>query len=489
MLESSFSVVFNCCMIEVNIWLSTTKLFGKKLSNHGILAGFFASGEENVGHVNFQLEINETAEYYSAVEKNPHDLIMSKTFGILPESTERGYAQKPVRTISYTHSFWPKTTPTDRDFLQDCMSLCHFRKPTTGVESKLATHQSDMKRENSPHSIKVIRHHQVKKDFALLEIEALKEHLLSLSVQETVLTAELANYPTFQNRVEQLTTEMATLLEKKQIISSSFENNCNTLQQEIAAVKEHIKSNLSTFNFLEKKLNYFEKLTHPDEKTKTDRKSVEIKQRAVSDTLQQLAHQVSLLEDNLTLLKSNYDQEMKACQDKLDITAKGITYYENSLKQCLNKLNGKNQDDLKQLQADIKQKKELLERMENSFKTFRITKGKHPNHSIELPTSDSGLPFHINERAVLEAMEKEKSKRYSLVNNNCASSAKRCILAGINATLREHLKRECGLSDKFFKIKKVETSNSLGEWAIRLQAGLTDLNFPKPKPKLKASSL
>lgn len=61
------------------------------------------------------------------------------------------------------------------------------------------------------------------------------------------------------------------------------------------------------------------------------------------------------------------------------------------------------------------------------------------------------------------------------------SSAKRCLLAGIDEKLRAKLK-EAGLDSKFFEISKVETCKSLRDWARTLESKLTELNFPLPAP-------
>ncbi|WP_026069317.1 hypothetical protein [Legionella tunisiensis] len=81
-------------MITVNIWLPTAQIFGKKI-NHNIFAPLVATQRENenVGHANFQLTLDERSNAYEQLLHSKSPLV-DKTLRVVPtlvKGKERAY--------------------------------------------------------------------------------------------------------------------------------------------------------------------------------------------------------------------------------------------------------------------------------------------------------------------------------------------------------------------------------------------------------------
>lgn len=172
---------------------------------------------------------------------------------------------------------------------------------------------------------------------------------------------------------------------------------------------------------------------------------------------------------------------MQQVEKKLQQVELAMNHRVEDLKKLDITINGRDENDLKELQEEAHRRKEYTSRKEQFIKSRDFTEGRHPDYSVTLPTAESGLTYYVDEVKILKAMQEERGQNYSIVFNNCATSAKRCLLAGIDEKLRAKLK-ETGLDSKFFEISKVETCQSLRNWARTLDSKLTELNFPSPAP-------
>ncbi|CDZ78164.1 hypothetical protein BN59_02472 [Legionella massiliensis] len=463
-------------MIEVNIWLPTAHLFSKRIT-HGILGPILASEDrgENVGHVNFVLTLDERSASYEYIEQEPHGLMVEKSLAILPETVvrenNRFFKQKFVKSFQVTHSFWPKEKPSNTALLRDFLSMLHLGSGGRGVSPEFSEHRSDMKREDTGEKSAHIQHDKE----ALLSLCQKKQRNLALAVDASDLECDLENKKTWEVNLEQLSQEKDNLeiegIRRKELFITrvdelkkadfSLENNLNELDKKL--------------NFYHRKLSYLEKISHPDNKT-------EIEIKAIKDTLNDLYEKqenIRLQRDKLTqyleLLQLADQQELSSYKNKINQIEIALAYYQRNLKEANERINGRDENDLQLIKGRYKEKVDLTLRREHFLKKSLETEGRHPDHSLSLPTSESGLAFYVDEAAVLKAMREENLRAYSLLLNNCVKSVKRCLLNGIS-----HIKvdlRNNGVAESFFKLEKVETCKGFRTWARQLDRELANLNY------------
>ncbi|HII0666212.1 TPA: hypothetical protein ACYYI5_001422 [Legionella pneumophila] len=93
-------------MIEVNIWLSTAFLFKKRIK-HKFFGPLLASEDkgENVGHVNFTIEIDErTKNSFDFIEKHGPELGAKKNIACRPNSSDWTFHNKH-RIVSFETNY------------------------------------------------------------------------------------------------------------------------------------------------------------------------------------------------------------------------------------------------------------------------------------------------------------------------------------------------------------------------------------------------
>lgn len=465
-------------MIQVNIWLPTTRLFNKRIK-HDFWGPLLAKKlGENVGHVNFQLEIDERSKNYNTTATNPQNLIMQRNLKIVPEiisgDHRKYYAPKAVKSSFFTHSFWPgDVAQTKKMVIKDYLHSKHIGSGTPGVKSDLSsTHENDMGRENTKNGISRIVHRPLFRE----EIDTLIAEKNILANETNTLQNALDNKPKWENKISQLTTQKETLLGKQQILVSQV----NELKKKIADVKKVQDENAKKIKFIKKKLTYIEDIAHPNAETLVEMSTSRAEIKTLNLEQSQLEAQLAQLNEDLTQLELVTSKEFKTYEDKIAEILKEIKFYQNFITKANREINGRGQTELDRLTTAVAEKEELIEIKEYALKNLNITEGRDPDHTIQLPTSESGFEFYIDELKVLETMEKEKSLNYSFVSHNCVTSAKNCLLAGIDNTLKEHLKK-VGLPDEFFQLDphKIETLKAFRTWVCQLESGLTKLNFPK----------
>ncbi|WP_419419679.1 hypothetical protein ACNVED_14435 [Legionella sp. D16C41] len=163
------------------------------------------------------------------------------------------------------------------------------------------------------------------------------------------------------------------------------------------------------------------------------------------------------------------------------ITVKLLTLRENleSIKRTLN--DSELIDSIEDIRQDYLQRYDMSEREINHYLSKNRTKGSHSEAWITLPTKESNCPFYLDELKILEAIEREREQNYSFITNNCVSSVKRCLIAGLTDNTRAALKARAGFIEDDFKMNKMETPMAFQIWLAKLRDGLQELNFPKQK--------
>ncbi len=275
--------------------------------------------------------------------------------------------------------------------------------------------------------------------------------------------------------------EKEELSKQQKQLTSSHQTELKDLKGQLARLELHLNKTNGQITAVERTLSYLKKLENPDPKTRAQ--SIELTEKLIKlkkelETTINSQHEIREL---MSKSEFTYHESMQKIEKKFQQAELAIKHREENLRQLDIKINGRDENDLKELQEEAYRRKEYTSRKEQFIKSRDYTKGRHPDYSVTLPTVESGLTYYVDEVKILKAMQEERKQNYSIVFYNCASSAKRCLIAGIDDNLRAKLK-ETGLDSKFFEISKIETCQSLRNWARTLESKLTDLNFPPPAP-------
>ncbi|MBL7480542.1 hypothetical protein [Legionella bononiensis] len=468
-------------MIDVNIWLSTTVLFKKRITN-GIFGPLFASESsgENVGHANLTLDVNESSEHYHYIEAHFGTLNPKKTLSIIPtpvtaKENWSHLAPKTVKSYQFTHSKWPKSIPSFGSiFIKDTKRRMHLSSGTVGIEADFNTHDSDMMREDEGKTSHVVKHKKPSKEM----IQSEKSTNLELLTNVSTLEVNFENLTKWQNKLEQLQIERARLTGHLEHITTSHKN-------EINALKSSIHTNSSCLDQISKKLtalgrthSYLNIVQNRDPDTQKQFLSIRAQIESLQQEKEHLVHdnQESLRAiDELELI---FAEQINTINEDIKSNENAIHYYADRIEQVQQEINGRTLEDLELMRAESRKRVDYTSRKEQFLLTHEKTEGRHPDHIIKLPIKSDGWEYYVDEIKMLEAMQKERqNSTYSFIFNNCATSVKRCILAGIDDTLRDHL-IEAGLKQSFFKLNTIETCKGLRTWVRALEACLIRLNFP-----------
>ncbi|HAU1151458.1 TPA: hypothetical protein JBI12_05860 [Legionella pneumophila] len=463
-------------MIEVNIWLSTAFLFKKRIK-HKFFGPLLASEDkgENVGHVNFTIEIDErTKNSFDFIEQYGPELGAKRTLRAVP--TQAITPSPPniksshliptmVKSDVVSHSFWPEGRPTKSETIKG-----------KGVKPKFKTHEDDMIAEDAVTAMTITH-----RKSALDEIDKEKKKNLDLRVEISDLEVNLEQRILFVDDLKKLQLEKDELIKQQKQLNNSHQTQLKDLKGQLAKLELHLNKTNGQITATERTITYLNKLENPDPNTKTQ--LIELTEKLIKlkkelETTINSQHEISAL---ISKSELTYHEDMQQVEKKLQQVELAMNHRVEDLKKLDIKINGRDERDLKELQEEARRRKEYTSRKEQFIKSRDFTEGRHPDYSVTLPTVESGFAYYVDEVKVLKAMQEERSQNYSFLFNNCASSAKRCLLAGINEELRGKLK-ETGLDNKFFEISKVETCKSLRDWARTLDSKLTELNFPSPEP-------
>ncbi|MFO2972281.1 hypothetical protein SCO12_12555 [Legionella pneumophila serogroup 10] len=463
-------------MIEVNVWVSTASLFKKRVK-HKFFGPLLASHEkgENVGHVNFTIEIDERVqESFDFIEQHASELKAKKTLRAIPtQVTTPSSANiessrlKPtfVKSDVVSHSFWPENRPTKSE------TIIGKR-----VKPEFNTHEDDMIAEDSLTAMSITH-----RKSALEQVNSEKKKNLDLLVEISDLEVNLEQRVLFVDDLKKLQLEKDELIKQQKQLTNSHQTQLKDFKGQLAKLELHLNKTNGQITATERTLSYLNKLEKPDPKTKAQ--LIELSEKLIKLKKERETTISSQREINELISKSElkYRDDMQQVEKKLQQVELAMNHRVEDLKKLDIRINGRDENDLKELQEEAHRRKEYTSRKEQFIKSRDFTEGRHPDYSVTLPTAESGLTYYVDEVKILKAMQEERGQNYSIVFNNCATSAKRCLLAGIDEKLRAKLK-ETGLDSKFFEISKVETCQSLRNWARTLDSKLTELNFPSPAP-------
>lgn len=467
-------------MIDVNIWNTSATLF-KKPVKHGIFGPLFASESkgEKVGHANLIVEIDERSKNYAFIEGAFNDLLPKKTLNVVPtpvvaKDNWSHLAPKTVKSNQFTHSFWPKDRPsTTSVFLKDTIRALHLGSGKMGYTAEFNSHDEDMRLEDSSENLRIIKH---KKSSAEL-IQQEKAENINFCCELDALDNNLEKLEQSQAKLLSLGSQSIELKKQQEQMIQDHQNQSAQLGSFlISNAARSMQINLK-INAMERTQYYLSNIHNPDALTKKQFQS--ITQQIINFKVEQ--QELVDAKDNFTRLiqdlKLNHTKDLEKSNDAIKQTEADTEQCLAEIKQLEADVKGRTRNDLNDLRLEWRRRVEYTSRKEQFLINRDITEGKHPDHVIKLPHRIDGISYYLDEIKILEAMEKERQTNYSFIYHNCASSAKRCLLAGISEPLRKKL-METGLKESFFRVNTVETCNGLKNWAKTLEHKLNELNFP-----------
>jgi hypothetical protein len=467
-------------MIDVNIWLSTTVLFRKKIT-HGIFGPLCASESagENVGHANLTMDINESSVNYEYIEAHFGKLNPKKTLSIIPAPAPSQIncshlAPQTVKSYQFTHSMWPQGRASATSiFKKDTKRAFHIGKGKPGIEAQFNTHDNDMIREDIDADVHVVTHKKSSNELIQSEKHTNLEFISALSTLEV----NFENVAKWENKLNQLQLEQVELMKHAEQNTTTYKNETYEHQMRISSNTLNLAQINRRLIALERTSTYLSTIQNMDPTTRTQYMAIQKQISNLKDEHELLIQDnkhIQQIIDELELIGSARATEIN---QELNNNTLATNYYIEALETALKEINGKTVGDLELMKEESRNRVDYTSRKEQFLLAKERTEGRHPDHIIKLPVTRDGWEYHLDEIKVLEAMEQERSNNYSFIFNNCATSVKRCILAGISQSLREHL-METGLKESFFHLKKIETCKGLRDWVRRLEISIIQLNFP-----------
>lgn len=409
-------------MIQVNAWLPTTHLLGKRIKNR-FFGPLLASEEdgENIGHANFVMELDERSPGYTKLDDKASALLIKKSILYTPEvavgKAGTYYQRKTLKSVQVTHSFWPKDRPSAGELAHGFFNFLHLAPKNKGVKPEISNHDSDMIREEEGNAPTHVIEHALYKA-SMQKIEEDKKRNLDETVRVWNLDGDLDNKKIIEEKLKHLMEKQDTLIAEIECANQELSD----LQKE--------KVNLS--------------------------------------------QEEGELEKHTEQVQGVSQEQLQKNQQELKQVNKEISVFQIQLQELNARLQNMDEKTIALLKSNVQERSDFLSRKEFFLKNLNKTEGRHPDHSINLPTSESGLRYFVNELEVIKAMQNESNENYCLIQNNCAKSVKRCLLAGI-----QHLKKELkenGVPSSFFKFQPIETTNGVYKWARKLEHELVKLN-------------
>lgn len=460
-------------MIQVNVWLSTTQIFGKRIKNRFFGPLLASDGDENIGHANFYMELNERSRGFAKLEDNPSHFFVKKGLSYVPELAEgkagKYYRRKTLRSVEVTHSFWPKITPSRSQLAQDFFHFLHLAPKCKGVKPEISDHESDMQREvmgkGSTHPIEHPYYQE-----GIQKVDKDKKENLNNIVKTWNLDSDLDNKKNIEAQLKALVAKQQDLITLRDDLSKRCQQELDQLKEKTDNLTRMLAKNKQRIAFLYNKSSYLEKICSPGNITYNEMKSViQMLDKLQKENLE-LSRELAELEKMRIQQDSAYQDQIQENQTEIDRINKEMRNLQVQLGELSEKLQNLDEKKMEVLKSEINERADFLSRQEMLIKKLYKTDGRHPDHSINLPTSECGLPYFVDELEVIKAMENERNENYTLIKNNCAKSVKRCLLAGI-----EHLRTV--LPKSFFKYQPIETTNGVYKWAKALEQELRKLNM------------
>ncbi|CAM2840022.1 Uncharacterised protein [Legionella steigerwaltii] len=457
-------------MIQVNVWLSTTQILGKRIKNR-FFGPIFASSDEgeNIGHASFLMELNERSRGYAKLDDKSSPFLIKKSIAHVPELVEgKYYKRKTLKSVQVTHSFWPKHPPSGREVAHDFFHFLHLAPKSKGVKPEISDHDSDMLREIIGNGSSIpIKHPTYQEN--LEKIHKDKSKYVDKVVKVWNLDNDLDNKKNIERNLKALMSKQQALIVFRDRLIEISQIELDALQEKKGRLTDRLIENTHKTIFLSKKLNYLGKIFEPDPKTRDEMKQV---MQLLADLQKEelgMRQELTVLEEKIIQTQLKYQEQILKDQEEMERVNKEISLLQSQLSALNERLHNVDETQIEALKSELNERSDFLSRQETFLKNTNLTDGRHPDHSVSLPTSDSGLPYYVDELAVIRAMEKEGNENYALIKNNCAKSVKRCLMAGI-----DHLKKV--LPKSFFKYHPIETTNGIYKWARSLEHELLKLN-------------
>lgn len=485
--------------LEINVWDFT----GPGSGNVGYATSVILP-DANVGHINVLLTIDETEANIDELQSKHRKLNPQKFTTSVPEKVDKqfveemnklsdtldnvanpgktevnsksnesnisDYSKKNISALEFVNSFWPSETPT---FGQMKKGLYDMK---SGVEPAFATMQHDRERESDdilindqPATPKIV--HPIGIGIQG-EIEALEKRELEVGKKDMALKNERA--------IKYGEPEFVSLQEKKETLSKELAK----VQKEIAACNEVIEKNEASVEFynmdrtLQKNIKNLSNNKGPVSTTNSEETFSFVYNQARESQLNKARNSIDSLQKQAAEIQKQYDEVQNKIlikQGPIDKLTVEINENKTELTSVRNKINdlkvdlanvgesvGKNPDRTIMV---TNEKGENFFDMNAILKEMELQREKMANNTKQ---DKKGLKsFFKNPLKGSKKNTEEHKEKYSLLGNNCATTAKRCILAGITKEFKNALIKQ-GVEEKFFKIGSLETPGDVCKWFNKL---------------------
>lgn len=398
-------------MFILNVWESSETWLGRVFS-HPILTPFFSSlVGDKVGHANYILEITGSQQELSAIAAAHH------------------------------------TVPAE--FFTTTAPIRHGKKSVT-----LFNRSEEIYGVRFEHSLWPKRTPEI------------------AEIKKTVFNSSKGIQPLFNTHAKDMLAEEDEIIHQTFHIKKMAENN-NTKPSPVNKAK-----NRAQLKDHEKQVHLVKQMFFQPPKQAQTKNKYRIK-------LSDMENEVNLVKSLSAHEKTLNELELQIIQEreKHFSMLKAITHKQIQLEE-------KNLSDEKRMQItkQIEVDKKLLSTTEaritklqakkGKIKNTYETNGRDPDFSIAVPTSNANHhydEFYLDENAILEAMSSERrSVRYNFIRNNCATTIKRCLLAGTKHFQAKMIKG--GVSKDFFSMDFIETPMKVAQWLMDLQTRMEKFN-------------
>ncbi|STX51773.1 Uncharacterised protein [Legionella busanensis] len=446
---------------------------------------------------------------------------------------------KKVRVNVVHHSFWPGPKPSVSSVVKDVLHLMGLSRPSKGVASEVSRHDIDMNRENNKKGANIIERRidttytdsviEEQKRLKVLLVKALilkKQELVAEhgkqvnaiksereNLAQQVTTEKGLKSPSFspnlfikteqakpisvKQKISYFETQTATLpkkqkenerIELERKLDAELKQLNTKFAKQIAEYDKEIKQIQSTISPHDRAILQELDINRAQGQIRIDANSLmseyELRKALLEEaklnqeiaTFQQRLKEISFSGNNLDKSKK---QQIESINFNIETTTVNLLTVQERLEAIKRNLKGsillQSIDDIRK---KYRQYYEDSDREMNYHLSSNITNGCHSDTPIMLPTKETNQRFCLDEARVLEEVTRERTKNYSFITNNCVSSAKRCLIAGLTDEVREALKKHANFNETDFEVStsQVETLASFQAWLFRLNEGLRHLN-------------
>ena len=167
----------------------------------------------------------------------------------------------------------------------------------------------------------------------------------------------------------------------------------NRLKANINDVQNEAEKLIRKIKLHSRKAPYFKNITLPDSNINIDIANNYQQTSALQAKLENLEQQLNGLNEKLSEIECVCQNRLAEYKKEMAVIDTEISYYQDCIANEDTIIKGRNHQDLQTLTSKGREKADLLKRLEYWLSYRSQMVGKQPNHTIALPTCESGKPF------------------------------------------------------------------------------------------------